>query len=284
MTCMTYADRRTVLAGLAGAALSASVLNAFAASPAHAADLYASNTDLYTKLAGKEGTDFARRYKRHELFDNSDNLRQPFNRTTIMAIHGGGIEGGTSELCLGIAGYHPATLAVQPAGGPVHDYWMFEGTRVSNNGELHVTSTRNDDRSALSMAAGSLNVLSLHGCTAAQAGASAGVPEAVVVGGLNADFKRCLHEEFQAAGFHTIDGSTVPALAGENPDNICNKTLLGKGAQLEMTAELRQSMFDAGHFSRSERPTHTNAGFDAFVGAARKAIARLEARPDQAIL
>ncbi|MGW7369256.1 poly-gamma-glutamate hydrolase family protein [Streptomyces sp. NPDC054841] len=281
---MTYANRRTVLAGLAGAALSASVLNTFAAAPAYAADLYASNTDLYTKLAGKEGTDFARRYKRHELFDNSDSLRYPFNRTTIMALHGGGIEGGTSELCLAIAGYHPATLAVQPAGGPVHDYWMFEGVRASNNSELHVTSTNNDDRSALSMAAGSLNVLSLHGCTAAQAGASAGVPEAVVVGGLNTHFKTYLHEEFQAAGFQTIDGSTVPALAGEDPANICNKTLLGKGAQLEMTTELRQSMFDAGYFTRLGRPTHTNAVFDAFVGAARKAIARLEARPDQVIL
>ncbi|MGW2559709.1 poly-gamma-glutamate hydrolase family protein [Streptomyces sp. NPDC001514] len=281
---MTYANRRTVLAGLAGAALGASVLNTVAAAPAYAADLYASNTDLYTKLVGKEGTDFARRYKRHELFDNSNDLRYPFNRTTVMAIHGGGIEGGTSELCLGVAGYHPATLAVTPAGGPVHDYWMFEGVRSTDNDLLHVTSTHNDDRTALSMAASSLNVLSLHGCDASTAGASAGVPEAVVVGGLNSEFKTYLHEEFRAAGFQTIDGSTVPALAGVDPDNICNKTLLGKGAQLEITKELRQSMFDAGHFTRLERPTHTNGVFDAFVGAARKAIARLEARPDQVIL
>ncbi len=284
MTRVTYANRRTVLTGLAGAGLSASVLNAFTVAPAYAADLYASNTDLYIKLAGKEGTDFTRRYKRHEPFDNSNDQRGAVNRTTIMALHGGGIEGGTSELCLAIAGYHPATLAVSPAGGPVHDYWMFEGVRRSGNSDLHVTSTNNDDRAALSMAAGRLNVLSLHGCTAAQAGVPHDQPEAVVVGGLHTNFRTYLREELQAAGFQTIDGSTVPALAGEDPNNICNKTLLGMGAQLEMTTELRQSMFDPGYFSQLERPTHTNGRFDAFVGAARKAIARLEAGTDQVVL
>ncbi|MEV1050015.1 poly-gamma-glutamate hydrolase family protein [Streptomyces sp. NPDC049887] len=281
---MTYTNRRTVLAGLAGAALGATILDTLTASPAHAADQYTCNTDLYTKLAGQEGTLFARRYKRHEMVDASDGQRHPFNRTTIMALHGGGIEGGTSELCLAIAGYHPATLVASPAGGPAYDYWMFEGLASSGNGDLHVTSTHNDDAVALSMAAGSLNVLSLHGCRKEQAGAPAGEPEAVVVGGLNTTFKTCLHEEFQAAGFRTIDGSTVPALAGENPENICNRTLLRKGAQLEMTTELRQSLFDAGHFSRLERPTHTNERFTAFAAAARRAIARLEAGPDQAQL
>lgn len=285
MKGMTYANRRTVLAGLAGAALGATALDALTAAPAHAAaDLYSSNTDLYTELAGKEGTLFARRYKRHEMTDVSDGQRYPFNRTTIMALHGGGIEGGTSELCLAIAGYHPATLAATPADGPAHDYWMFEGIASADNGDLHVTSTNNDDRVALSMAAGSLNVLSLHGCRKEQAGTPAGKPEAVVVGGLNTAFKTCLHEEFQAAGFQTVDGSTVPALAGENPENICNRTLLRKGAQLEMTTELRQSLFDEGHFTRLDRPTHTNERFTAFVAAARKAIARLETRADQAIL
>ncbi|MFJ6630471.1 poly-gamma-glutamate hydrolase family protein [Streptomyces sp. NPDC091376] len=280
---MTSTDRRTVLAGLASAALGASVLNAFTAAPAYAVDGYASNTDLYTKLAGREGTDFARRYKRLELVDSSNELRHPFNRTTIMAIHGGAIEGGTSELCLAIAGYHPATLAPTAAGGPLHDYWMFEGIASDGNASMHVTSTHNDDRIALSMAAASLNVLSLHGCDAKTAGTSA-APEAVVVGGRNGDFKARLREELEAADFRTIDGSSVPALAGTDVDNICNKTLLGKGAQLEITEELRRSLFEAGHFTRLGRPNHTNDRFTAFVGATRRAIAGLEAHPDQVIL
>ncbi|MCM4084720.1 poly-gamma-glutamate hydrolase family protein [Paractinoplanes hotanensis] len=59
-----------------------------------------------------------------------------------MALHGGGIEPGTSELFLAIAGYHPAGGAT---GGPVHDYWMFEGIRSSGNAALHITSASCDD-------------------------------------------------------------------------------------------------------------------------------------------
>ncbi|MGK5559419.1 poly-gamma-glutamate hydrolase family protein, partial [Actinomadura kijaniata] len=80
-------------------------------------------SELYTKLAGREGVDYARRYKRHEILDSSLNTNPPFRRTTVMALHGGGIEAGTSELCLGIAGYHPDSFAVTSDGGPVHDYW-----------------------------------------------------------------------------------------------------------------------------------------------------------------
>ncbi|MEV7423862.1 MULTISPECIES: poly-gamma-glutamate hydrolase family protein [unclassified Streptomyces] len=280
---MTTASRRAVLTVLATAAVSGPLLTGAGAAPAYAADdLYASNTDLYTKLAGKEGTDFARRYKRHEKSDNSLSASYPFHRTTIMALHGGGIETGTSELCIGIAGYHPATFEVRPGTGPVYDYWMFEGLRSSDNGELHVTSVNCDDRVALSMAGGSLNVLSLHGCTAAQAGVAGSRPEAIVVGGLNNTFKQYLHDAFGAAGFQTVDGSARPALAGVQPLNIANRTVLSMGGQLEITTELRQAMF--GVNTRAGRPGSTNEVFDRFVGAARTAVARLEARSDQAIL
>ncbi|MEW1723009.1 poly-gamma-glutamate hydrolase family protein [Streptomyces sp. NPDC093109] len=280
---MTTTSRSTVLTALATAAVSGPLLTGVGAAPAHAADdLYASNTDLYTRLAGREGADFGRRYKRHEKSDNSITTAYPFHRTTVMALHGGGIETGTSELCLGIAGYHPATFEISPAAGPVYDYWMFEGLRSSNNGELHVTSVNCDDRVALSMAGGSLNVLSLHGCTAAQAGVAGTRPEAVVVGGLHTAFKDYLRAAFDSAGFQTVDGSTVPALAGVQPQNIANRTVLGKGGQLEITTELRQAMF--GVNTRAGRPGSTTEVFDRFVAATRTAIARLEARTDQAVL
>ncbi|OIJ89480.1 hypothetical protein BIV25_34075 [Streptomyces sp. MUSC 14] len=145
-------------------------------------------------------------------------------------MHGGGIEAGTSELCLAIAGYHPATL--EPATetrGPVHDYWMFEGQRSADNRELHVTARHCDDHVALSMAASSLNVLSLHGCTAAQAGAPAGRPGAVVVGGRSTAFQRRLTEELTKAGFRTVDGAKLPDLNGDHVSNLCDRTVLGEG-------------------------------------------------------
>jgi phage replication-related protein YjqB (UPF0714/DUF867 family) len=282
---MTTTSRRTVLAALTTAAVSGTLLGGPGATPARAAaagDLYTSNTDLYTRLAGREGTDFGRRHMRHEKADSSLTTAFPYHRTTVMAPHGGGIETGTSELCLAIAGRHPATLDPLAAGGPVYDYWMFEGLRSTDNGELHVTSSHCDDRVALSLAAGSLNVLALHGCTPEQAGAPATTPEAVVVGGLNTTFKRYLREALEAAGFLTIDGSAEPDLAGVDPKNLCNRTLLGQGGQLELTTDLRRSMF--GTNTRLGRPLSTNEVFDRFTAAVRGAVARLETGAEQVIL
>ncbi len=271
-------SRRTVLTAFAGAAAAAPALSTLSATPAQAAvtaEEYASNTDLYTRLAGREGSDFARRYKRHELYDGSLGEVRPYVRTTIMAMHGGGIETGTSELCLAIAGYHPATFETTPTGGPVHDYWMFEGLLSSGNGDLHVTAKNCDDHVALSMAASSLNVLSLHGCKAAQAGAPTSRPEAVVIGGRNATFRLYLTEELRRAGFQTIDGASLPDLNGDHEKNPCNRTMLGEGGQLELTTELRNGMF--GVNTRAGRPTSTNDTFWTFAAACRTAISRLEA-------
>lgn len=280
-----YASRRRVLSALAAASAAPLISASWGAGVAGAAtnaDTYSSSTDLYTRLPNGEGTDYARRYKRHAMSDNSTAQKYPYNRTMIMAMHGGGIEVGTSELCLGVAGYHPDTLAAMPADGPAYDYWMFEAIRSSNNSELHVTAAHCNDHVALSMAASNLNVLSLHGCTAATAGAPAGRPEAVVVGGRNATFKRYLTEELSGAGFQTIDGASNPALGGDSPDNICNRTMLGMGGQLELTTELRKSMF--GTFTRNGCAASTNQTFWSFTAACRAAIARLEAGPDQVIL
>ncbi|MFI5699787.1 poly-gamma-glutamate hydrolase family protein [Streptomyces xanthochromogenes] len=281
---MTSTNRRTVLTALATAAVGGPLLGGIGATAAHATganDLYSSNTDLYTRLAGKEGTDFVRRYRRHEQFDNARGASSAYGRTAILALHGGGIEGGTSELCLGIAGYDPASLVA--TGGPVFDYWMFEAIRSTNNADLHVTSKNCDDKVALSIAAANLNVVSLHGCTAAQAGAPVSRPEAVVVGGLNGTLKSLLHDALRDAGFQTIDGSSEPDLAGVEPANICNRTLLAEGGQLEITTELRKAMFTVNTIAG--RATSTTPVYHAFVAAVRDAIARLEASGgDQIIL
>ncbi|WP_030661941.1 poly-gamma-glutamate hydrolase family protein [Streptomyces rimosus] len=286
-------NRRTVLTAALGAAAlsSAPLLTGMGAGTAHATsegDLYNSNTHLYKALSGQEGIQFARRYKRHEMADTAQGERFPYHRTTVMALHGGGIEKGTSELCLGIAGYHPKTLDALFPGEPVYDYWMFEGLRLPGTGlgsnrELHVTAKHCDDHVALSMAASSLNVLSLHGCKAEQAGVRSGQdPKVVVVGGRNAAFKKLLHQELGAAGFKTVDGDDFPDLAGVDPDNPCNRTMLAKGGQLELSTELRESFF--GTDTLAGRAGSTNGAFKKFAGACRKAIARLEAGSDQVIL
>ncbi|WP_306318446.1 MULTISPECIES: poly-gamma-glutamate hydrolase family protein [unclassified Streptomyces] len=282
---MSYASRRTVLTAALAVTATGVGVPLGAAAPAQAAtDLYASNTDLYTQLAGREGLDFARRYKRHDRTDTDQSATTyPFTRTAVLALHGGGIEVGTSELALAIAGYHPATLTPRyGAEAPLHDYWMFEGLKSSGNSALHVTSTHCDDHVALSLAAGALNVISVHGCTATQAGAPAARPEAVVIGGLNATLRGHLHDTLDAAGFQTIDASPDGDIAGVDPKNICNRTLLGQGAQLELTTELRASMFTVN--TRQGRPGSTTDVFWNFAGAVREAIVRMEGEASQVIL
>ncbi|MFJ8435213.1 poly-gamma-glutamate hydrolase family protein [Kitasatospora sp. NPDC094019] len=269
-------NRRTLMTALAAVPALAAAGATLGATPAHAADDYASNTALYKDPTLVEGVDYGRRSRRHAVDDQNPAARAGIVRTTVIAPHGGGIEGGTSELCLAVAGYHPADLAPTPAAGPVHDFWMFEGLRSSGNSALHVTSTHNDDTVARAMCAGSLNVLSLHGCTAAQAGLETGAA-AVLVGGLNPVLRQYLTEQFAEAGIRAVTASGEEEIAGISPDNICNRSLLGMGAQLELTTELRTALFAPGRNTRTERAANTLPLFWTFTNAVRTAVQRLEA-------
>jgi len=246
------------------------------ASEASAADLYPSNTALYADPSLTEGVDYTRRYRRHPWFDDDLTQRYAVQRTAILAPHGGGIETGTSELCLAIAGYQPADLA--PTNGPLHNYWMFEGLLSSGNGRLHVTSTNCDDTVARAIAGaiagGSLNAIGLHGCKPEQADLPAGT-QAVLVGGRSTAFKTSLLTRLNAAGLQAIDASSVPDLNGDEPTNLANRTLLAAGAQLELTTPLRQAMF--GTNTRADRKNTTLPLFWTFTTATRAAIADLEA-------
>ena len=240
---------------------------------------YCTNTELYQDPTLAEGVDYGRRHRRHELFDDSLDQRGALARTTIIAPHGGGIETGTSELCLAMAGYHPATLEVTPPGGPTYDYWMFEGLRPADNDELHVTSTRCDDGTAVSFCAGSLNALALHGCRPETAGLPPG-SKTVLVGGRNFTFKRYLLEAFADHQLDARDAGGVKAIDGDDPANIVNRTLLGMGGHLELTSPLRSAMFEVD--TRADRKNTTTEVFRTFTEACRAAIARLEA--EQVIL
>jgi len=237
-------------------------------------DTYEHNTDLYKDPNLVETVDYARRYRRQELFDDGLPDHCAVAKTTIIAPHGGGIEFGTSELCLAIAGYHPATLAVRPGTGVTYDYWMFEGLRADNNSVLHVTSTNCDDGVAVSLCAGALNALALHGFSASRAG----LPEdaqVVLVGGRNAALKQHLLEELAAAELNAIDAVDHHDLNGNEVENIVNRTLLGMGGHLELTGPLREAMF--GVNTRPQRKDTTTEVFWKFAAACRRALARLEA-------
>lgn len=272
---MTTATRRAALTLLAATAAAAG--GAVPARPARAraaADVYLSNTHLYADRTLVAGTHYARRFRRH-AHDDSAAGHPPFPHTVVLALHGGGIEPGTSELCLAVAGYHPATLVARPAAGPAYDYWMFEGLLARDNGTLHVTATHCDDPVAVSLCAGAQRAVSLHGCGPDVPGLPDN-PLAVLVGGRDTALKGRLIRELTrayeptATTVEVVDAAGGP-LAGEHPDNIVNRTLNHAGAQLEITTELRGLMF--GVNTRAGRKDTTTDVFDRFVAATRAALA-----------
>jgi Poly-gamma-glutamate hydrolase len=110
-------------------------------------DTYKSMTALYNDPRNVEGTTYGKRWKRHEWSQMveeqaTDNTEA---QKIVMAIHGGGIEKGTSEIALAVAGYHPATLATSDDVFGLHDFWLFEGLLPSGNGKLHVTASHYDE-------------------------------------------------------------------------------------------------------------------------------------------
>jgi len=237
-------------------------------------DTFPSNTALYQAPNLVETVDYSRRYRRRELVNDGSPGTSPIVKTTIIAPHGGGIEFGTSELCLAVAGYSPATLEVPPGTGVTYDYWMFEGLRPAGNGELHVTSTHCDDGVALSLCGQALNVLALHGCSTTQAELPDDA-EVVLVGGRNTTLKQQLLAEFASAGLDAVDAAGHEALNGDEPTNIANRTLLGMGGHLEVTGPMRSAMFTVN--TRAQRKFTTTALFWAFAAACRNALARVEA-------
>ncbi|GIJ76805.1 hypothetical protein Xph01_12370 [Micromonospora phaseoli] len=263
-----------MLTALSAAAVAGPALLTVAPRPAVAVsdDLYQTNSELYASPTLVEGVDYARRFRRHGALDDDLVGTAGFPTTAVLAPHGGGIEVGTSELCLGVAGYHPATLAPTQSAGAVYDYWMFEGLRAANNGELHVTSTGCDDPQAESLSGGARYAVSLHGCTAGQLGLPDGTP-AVAVGGLDVALRTYLLQEYAALGILALDAATAPeltALAGVHPRNIVNRTLSQAGAQLELSTPLRNAMF--GTNTRAQRRHTTLPPFWSFVTATRAAL------------
>ena len=142
---------------------------------------------------------------------------RPTARVLIVAPHGGGIEIGTSELASLIAGEE-------------YSLFTFDGHKPrGRNRDLHITSHNFDHPDCISLAARHSVVLAVHGCK--------GESSQIFVGGLDEDLTVLLTERLNMAGFPaTSAGHQYP---GRNRLNICNRGARGRGAQLELTLDLR---------------------------------------------
>jgi phage replication-related protein YjqB (UPF0714/DUF867 family) len=93
------------------------------------------------------------------------------------------------------------------------------------------------------------------------------------IGGLDTELKSIVLEELTVAGISARIAD--PELNGNDPDNICNRTTIGAGVQLEMGATYRALLFAPGCNTRELRKNNTNAAFCNLVGALRRAMTRV---------
>ena len=163
-----------------------------------AADRYANLAAL--RAENREGVDY-----RVETLDRS-------SPATVLAIHGGNIEPGTS-------------LVARRLAGDDWNLYLFEALRSSAR-DLHVTATHFDDPSAVALASRSALAVSVHG--------EKGAGLEVCVGGADTALSVRVAEALRRA--HFAAQQPCRRLPGRNPDNIVNRAK--SGVQLEMTKPL----------------------------------------------
>ena len=173
--------------------------------------------------------------------------RQRDRGTVVVALHGGRIEPGTSEIAEAIAGED-------------FSFYSFEGTKPRHNGRLHITSTRFDEPRCLKLVANAERVVTIHGEESGD--------KIVFLGGRDADALTRLRGILEGRGF-CVQIHRSPRLQGLDQLNICNRGTRRAGIQLELSRALRRSFFRS--LSTAGRATRTGR-FDEFVGAVREAI------------
>ncbi|MEU0857409.1 poly-gamma-glutamate hydrolase family protein [Streptomyces griseofuscus] len=202
------------------------------------ADLYNSYAELASGQI--EGIDYQRSWRLSE-----------FSTLLHLAIHGGGIEPGTTELAAAAA-------------GDMHDFYTLDAFKpAGTNSDLHITSTRYDEPQALAMVQAATHVISWHG--------AAGTAPATHLGGLDFNLRDQIGQSLQEAGFTVQLASDE--INGNDPTNICNRCSRGKGVQLELTNAQRTLFFANGDLTRANRKS-TTAAFTAYVAAVNAGITK----------
>lgn len=219
-------------------------------------DKYPSMTALYKDPHNIEGTTYAKRWHDHN---------KEGTHAVVLALHGGGIEPGTSEIALATAGFDPATLAPAADGFGTHDFWLFEGLLPQGNAELHVKASHYDEPIATKLVENARRCISLHGCTDEHTNGK------IQLGGLDDVLRDIVLEELQGAGIEA-EIATNPLLAGTSPHNIANKTTVGGCAQLEIGRSYRDSLFAIN--TTAQRKNTTTSEFRKLVAALRRAMSR----------
>lgn len=148
-------------------------------------------------------------------------IRPTGSAVALVAPHAGKIEPRTSEICRSVAAEDLT-------------YYLFEGRKVSNNQDLHITSARFDEPTGVRVAEAAQMVVTFHG--------QSGEGHFVNVGGLADSICNLIIDHLKLAGFSASRHSD-PRLQGRTLGNICNRGTERKGVQLEISRGLREELY-----------------------------------------
>ena len=176
----------------------------------------------------------------------------PGSRLAHIAVHGGGIEPGTTELADYLA-------------GSASRYYSFDGMLTSGNADMHIESTNYDEPQALDLVAASDYVISWHGMS--------GDEEVTYLSGLDTETAEKIAAALAQAGFTVVEASSEAA--GTDPANICNKGARAMGVQIELSRALRESFFE--DFTRGGRDSGVRtSAFYSYTAAVQAALNGLD--------
>lgn len=197
--------------------------------------------------------------------ENTDyRLPQRRNNSVVthIAIHGGAIEPGTSE------------VASEVAAANYQSYYGLEGIKAGDNSSLHLMSTHYDEPIGINIVGKSNYCFSYHGYTG-----TLGVAE-TTVGGLDTVTRDAVIATLTRAGFTASVGDIE--MDGTDPNNITNKTSRAMGVQIEMSNQLRANFFPGGDMSQASRESGVRTDtFFAYAHAIASAANGLEVRSQQ---
>jgi len=126
--------------------------------------------------------------------------------TTILAIHGGGIERGTSELVEALNGYDK------------YNTYLFEGLKAADNGSLFLRAINFDEPTAVGLVQNSDYTLSVIG--------AAGNEEVTYIGGQNKMLAELIRLHLITKGYNVKTLRIPDRIAGIMDSNIVNKNKL----------------------------------------------------------
>ncbi len=139
------------------------------------------------------------------------------SKYAIFAIHGGGIEVGTSQIAKSIARDN-------------FSLYIKEGKDYSE----HVTSILFTDIKANELLAKIETIISIHGLKDKS-------KSYVMIGGLDIELTSKIEDSLIGDGF--IIEQPPESLDGDNKNNICNKGKSLKGVQIEISRKLREDLY-----------------------------------------